>query len=990
MLWTSADPGCGKSVLAKYLVDKVLPAPGKTICYYFFKDDFPDQRTAVSAISCVLRQLFIANDTLMSDEILDQFEKDSDNLLKSFQSLWELFISVVSQPMAGDIICVLDALDECEQPGRSAIAEALSDLYQDGPFKHPLKFLVTSRPYLEIKRGFQLLKARFPVIHLGGENEEEVDKISREVDHYIHQKLEDLSVILGLLAEERDTLYQTLTANPNRTYLWVWLVFDFLRNSVGITRENLEEQSRSIPDTVEAAYEKILSRSRNKEKARKMLHIVVAAKRPMRLDEMALALALGDRRSCAEISLEPMVRFCDTIRDLCGLFVSIVDSRIYLLHQTAREFLVRAETTPVQLPASDACWKHLLEPAKSNRILAEICMRYLLLDDFTSKAPELVSDLAESKTNNFALLDYAAEYWAPHLSSSGRHQDTSSLRLAARVCDASNKLIWIRRNWFSTFQAFDRFSGLAFACGHVGTILGQLVAEDFSLVDLTQSNALSLAAEQGCEIMVDVLISRGVDLNTMDESGLTPLGYATKVGHFNIALSLIRAGANINYQSGNSSLPLVEATLEGHDELVRLLLESGADPRLCHGQNNITALIMAARQNNAAIIQLLLDHGADIEAMDTYGNSALLEACHKSSFESILYLLDAGARTNVRNGAGSEAMHLVVPSLSRYSITIDRGRHVLDALWQMGTNIDPTDEEGRTPLHLAASHSVAWVVEWLLNHGALVNAQDRSLWTPLHASIYHGNGNSTVKVLVLAGADLEAQDIRGITPLNLAAGTYTDQVKLLIAEGASVDTKDHAGNTPLHRACRDFFGEYRSLIRAGADFDSRNEDGQSPLHMAAMKNTSTALAFLIRSGANTSVKDRLGNTPLHVACSSADMDIKPLLDAGAPLEDTNDKGETPLHVAVSNANASKAANLLIQRGADLGARDNRQYTPEMVAIFEGHEAVRDLIRKARASRNHAILLETQGQPADTPTLGQRHARRPRPAAIWDISSPQRR
>ena len=62
MLWVSADPGCGKSVLAKYLVDSVLATTeSRTVCYFFFKDDFEDQKSIVSALSCILHQLFCRN-----------------------------------------------------------------------------------------------------------------------------------------------------------------------------------------------------------------------------------------------------------------------------------------------------------------------------------------------------------------------------------------------------------------------------------------------------------------------------------------------------------------------------------------------------------------------------------------------------------------------------------------------------------------------------------------------------------------------------------------------------------------------------------------------------------------------------------------------------------------------------------------------------------------------------------------------------------------
>lgn len=62
MLWVSADPGCGKSVLMRHLVDSVVQTTtSRTVCYFFFKDDFPDQKNVASALCCILRQIFVQN-----------------------------------------------------------------------------------------------------------------------------------------------------------------------------------------------------------------------------------------------------------------------------------------------------------------------------------------------------------------------------------------------------------------------------------------------------------------------------------------------------------------------------------------------------------------------------------------------------------------------------------------------------------------------------------------------------------------------------------------------------------------------------------------------------------------------------------------------------------------------------------------------------------------------------------------------------------------
>jgi hypothetical protein len=192
MLWVSADPGCGKSVLVRYLVDSILAtAESRTTCYFFFKDDFDDQRSAASALCCILHQLFLFKQkrVLLSKNILEQFEVEGEKLTSSFSELWAILLSAANDENAGEIICLLDAIDECEDRGRSQLAQALCKLYGTGNNCN-LKFLLTSRPYGEIRRGFQPLEIPgLPVIHLSGESDVEMVKISREIDVFIEARV---------------------------------------------------------------------------------------------------------------------------------------------------------------------------------------------------------------------------------------------------------------------------------------------------------------------------------------------------------------------------------------------------------------------------------------------------------------------------------------------------------------------------------------------------------------------------------------------------------------------------------------------------------------------------------------------------------------------------------------------------------------------------------------------------------------------------------
>ncbi|KAL6228577.1 hypothetical protein BDW75DRAFT_246656, partial [Aspergillus navahoensis] len=111
LLWVSADPGCGKSVLTKYLVDEYLPSGVRTICYFFFKDDDVKQKRATNAVASILRQILIAQPHLVHDSLLDKFETGGNQLVESFNELWNVVLDVTANEHAGEVVCLVDALD---------------------------------------------------------------------------------------------------------------------------------------------------------------------------------------------------------------------------------------------------------------------------------------------------------------------------------------------------------------------------------------------------------------------------------------------------------------------------------------------------------------------------------------------------------------------------------------------------------------------------------------------------------------------------------------------------------------------------------------------------------------------------------------------------------------------------------------------------------------------------------------------------------------
>lgn len=466
MLWVSADPGCGKSVLAKYLIDSILPTTDfRTVCYFFFKDDFEDQRNVVSALCCILRQLFLKKRTLLSDTILDKFDIDGEMFISSFNEVWDILINVAEDENAGEIICLLDAIDECENQGRSQLAQKLCQLYATKR-NFNLKFLLTSRPYSGIRRGFQPLKIQgLPMIHLSGESDVEMEKISREIDVFIRARIQDIGTRLMLSHPEQDLLLEKILCVPNRTYLWVHLTLDLIESDIDIDKSRIRELISHLPETVDEAYDSILSKSGNSKKARKILHIIVAAARPLTLREMSLALVLQEsHRYYDDLELEfkpgSEDRFREKLRDVCGLFVTIIDSRLYLLHQTAKEFLVQNDTANSSEDVHlDLKWKHSLRPQESHRILTEICIWHLLLEDFEND-PLGENRALSQYVEDHIFLDYSAKHWAAHFRELEIEVQGAMTQSILRICEMSSGhcLTWFRIYWTSTNTKFPRVS----------------------------------------------------------------------------------------------------------------------------------------------------------------------------------------------------------------------------------------------------------------------------------------------------------------------------------------------------------------------------------------------------------------------------------------------------------------------------------------------------------------------------------------------------
>ncbi len=208
--------------------------------------------------------------------------------------------------------------------------------------------------------------------------------------------------------------------------------------------------------------------------------------------------------------------------------------------------------------------------------------------------------------------------------------------------------------------------------------------------------------------------------------------------------------------------------------------------------------------------------------------------------------------------------------------------------------------ERYAPLHLACrvGHHTT-IVRLLLSHGADVNARNRDGWTPLHYACRHGQ---------------------------------TDIVCLLLDAGAEVNAKENNGSTPLSLACLNgHFELTRLLLEKGADVTAKDSRGRSPLSMAAGKLDYKLAHFLISRGADVNAKDKNGETPLHRACRDV-------------------RGQR-------RARRTETVRVLLSHGAEGGAKDNEGFTPlsYVLPLPPDHPAREELIDLFREYAPGAVM-----------------------------------
>ncbi|KAM0487202.1 hypothetical protein ACHAPX_000472 [Trichoderma viride] len=447
-----------------------------------------------------------------------------------------------------------------------------------------------------------------------------------------------------------------------------------------------------------------------------------------------------------------------------------------------------------------------------------------------------------------------------------------------------------------------------------------------------KATQLQHAANNRPRILTDLLFDRGANLNlALGKDGWTPLVYAIQTENLSQMYRLLTREpkpADVHLRNSKGKTPLWWAVSHKKIAAIQLLVEHGANVNEPY-EDGSTPLLNAIRQKCSTIAHLLIGLGADLNIKKPDKSTLLIEAIRSGDHDTCLVLINAGVQLDEKDAKGKSPLLYAIENNDKALVALLLEKETTAAKSHNGTRDGTESIQGmQGSIGLAVKRndfSMAWL---LCNYGASLDFTNDDGQTFLHRAAIGGDLPG-VRFLVAQGAAIDTRDKHGFTPLHYAAAYYSKEIVALLASQTSqssrdtqeshLDIVDNKGLTALALAIHNKrLDAVQTLISHGASCNIQNRNGKTALHLAAETGFREGMELLLRRGANPNMKDRKGRTPIHWAIASGHGEL---------------------------------VRLLVEEGADLKAYDTDQRTPWMLAaqignkplaqyLLERHEAVR--------------------------------------------------
>jgi hypothetical protein len=683
-LWIKGKPGTGKSTLMKFAFGEASKSMNHNTVIAFFFNARGEvlEKTIIGMYKSLLLQLLDKNPKLqctfdslsLAPSSIDAEYQWTSNSLEA--QLEQVLLSLGETP----VICFIDALDECEQwQVRSMISffEHLGELAVSSGRSFMVCFSSRHYPEVTIRRGISLV--------LEGQ-----DGHIQDIDNYLESALK-----IGTSTAAQQ-IRGDLLEKASDVFMWVVLVVDILNGEYDGGRVHaLKQRLHDIPANLHDLFRDILTRdSHNKDELILCIQWVLFAKQPLRPEQLYFAILAGTEPDAIvshdhqEVTADTMRRFLlGSSKGLTEITKS-KNIKVQFIHESVRDFLLKENGLGRIWPEFGSNLQ-----AQSHERLKQCCLNYISIDVATPlKIPDALPKASLRKATSLRILaiqtspflEYAVHnvLYHAYIAESGgisqvgfldsfplprwvklnnsfekhkvrRHTERVSLLYILPELNAAN-LIRIHPSVNSCLDVENERYGCAFfAANAVGNQEAmQACIEGLKTGHLVSGYGSKLPKEDSIQETVEGSLGR--DFTYSKKVGM--LIYAVEIGSPTIFSHLIGLG-NMDFDSRgkNGRNPLCIAAEKGNKAIVVLLLDKGANVNAQGGYYSY-ALQAASYSGHKEITTLLLDRGADINAQGGYYGNALQAASYRGHKGIATLLLDRGANVNAQGRHYSNAL----------------------------------------------------------------------------------------------------------------------------------------------------------------------------------------------------------------------------------------------------------------------------------------------------------------------------------------------
>ena len=454
---------------------------------------------------------------------------------------------------------------------------------------------------------------------------------------------------------------------------------------------------------------------------------------------------------------------------------------------------------------------------------------------------------------------------------------------------------------------------------------------DVNSLNKQKQTALHFAASAGQLDAAAVLLEAKADVAVADKYQKTALHYSTRNGHNATTALLIEKGSVVNAKDGKNKTPLDYAIAKKRTEVIELLRAKGG--KTTKELLAVEDIFVAAEVGDAESIKKLLAGGADVNAKNKGGYTALHLAAKRGQAAAAAALLEAKADIGLDSKSGKTALHYV----AYYKGNLDLAKALLDA----GAAVNAKDGKNKTPLDYALSKKRTELTELLRSKGGKTT-KELAAAENIFAAAEVGDLEA-IKKHLKGGADVNAFNKQGYTALHLAVRRgQKDAAALLLEKGTNVNA-ERKGKTTL-----DFAGkneEIAALLREKGGKTGKEIKAAGSIFSAAQSGLVDAVKTHLVAGVDVNGKNKGGYTALHLSAKKGHIEVaKVLLEAKADIVAASKSGKTPLHyVAYYNGNLD-LAKLLLEAAVPVNAKDGKNKTSLDHAMSRKRTELAELLR----------------------------------------------